>query len=130
MRENGDKCGEAKQLGRILCDLQHLVSIQRTKLARSGPQQPYPCILNHFNRGNNAGNPTGHMRKGVVLNPHYLFFFFCIYLLTKNIFSYKMTSEIVYYGVFGLKCTVTFVFLIDQISLEHSKKNLPALNIA
>lgn len=41
-----------------------------------------------------------------------------------------MTSEIVYYGVFGLKYTVTFVFLIDQISLEHSKKNLPALNIA
>lgn len=41
-----------------------------------------------------------------------------------------MTSEILSYEVFGLKCTVTFFFLIDQISLEHSKKNLPALNIA
>jgi len=69
--ERVQKYREAKQLGRILCDPRHFVSSQRTELTCPGLQQPYPCILNPLNRENNAENPTGHMRKGVVLNPCY-----------------------------------------------------------
>lgn len=76
MSEKGQKCREAKQLGRILCDPWHFVSSQGTELTRPGLQQPCSCILNPLNRENNAENPTGHMRKGVVLNPCYHFFAF------------------------------------------------------
>lgn len=66
--------GEAKQLGRILCDPQDFVSYHRKELTCPGLQQPCPCILNPLNRENNAENPTEHMRKGIALNLCYHFF--------------------------------------------------------
>lgn len=74
--EKGHKCGEAKQLGRILCDPWHFVACQRTELACPGLQQPYPCVLNPLNRKNDTDSPAGLMRKEVVLNLSYHFFAF------------------------------------------------------
>lgn len=78
----------------------------KTLMSRSSAA--LPCDLYHLNRENNAENPTGQMRKGFLLNP--LYHFFCICLPTKKYFSYRMTSEIVFYGVSGLECTATFFF--------------------
>lgn len=69
------KCGGTKQPGRILYDL-------RTELTCPGLQQPYPCILNPLNEENNAENPRGHMRKGVVPNP----FIISLHLLANKIY--------------------------------------------
>lgn len=82
MGEKGQKCGGTKQPGRILCDLWHFISSQRTDLTCPGLQQPYPCILNPLNRENNAENPRGHMRKGVVPNP----FIISLHLLANKIY--------------------------------------------
>lgn len=82
MGEKGQKCGGTKQPGRILCDLWHSISSQRKELTYPGLQQPYPCILNPLNQENNAENPRGHMRKGVVPNP----FIISLHLLANKIY--------------------------------------------
>ena len=71
-----------------------------------------PMAKHMKSRAINAENPTGQMRKGFLLNP--LYHFFCICLPTKKYFSYRMTSEIVFYGVSGLECTATFFFFLIE----------------